>query len=491
MTPALSSFPACSSPHSSTCSPRQSGAGANAGLAPGVWRVPLRRARRRGRAGDAGTVTGRLGVENTSKNSHLATCGGYTPTGCSTANGFPRWLSSGRATGPAVVRATASGTVISRRVGSGPEVRDAPWYPSATLASAMSTSTAPVVGRAIVPQPGGLEVEAQRAYRPAAAAVRPGVPVSPARAGRPQSAICFFVKACSYLFSPNQPSRRRSRAIPAGGVCGTEVAFSLAQSGLFRSLERFCRRPVGLWGLGGPVAIRRRPPFAGVVRAVGPHPPGTPRSGVQQKCPPTSGSISARPPAEGRHPTTGSGRSVVLRRPALPTVMAHDGVSGTSPVASGPQRQLYGRVPTTVPAVARELGAPGWPAPPAAYLPSANRPNFPTYAHAQPPGLRAGVINSGPYVGSGTGQKRRVSAGDGQPWCEFGHGRKAGHHRKGGDYWKGGDRRRGRPGGSPSRRVSKCRRLNVGRLAGNPLRLEPWRSVDQFLRATRRLGMVR
>ncbi len=88
--------------------------------------------------------------------------------------------------------------------------------------------------------------------------------------------------------------------------------------------------------------------------------------------------------------------------------------------------------------------------------------------------------------GSGTGQKRRVSAGDGQPRCEFGHGRKAGHHRKGGDYWKGGDRRRGRPGGRPSRRVSKCRRLNVGRLRRRTrYRLDPWRErADHGSRAT-------
>ncbi len=142
----------------------------------------------------------------------------------------------------------------------------------------------------------------------------------PCRAGRPQSAICFFVKACSHL---NQPSRRRSRAIPAGGVCGTEVAFSLAQSGLFRSLERFCRRPVGLWGLDGPVAIRRRPPFAGVVRAVGPHPPGTPRSSVQQKCPPTSGSISG--PAAGRRPAPDH-RFGTVSGIAAPRLAYRDGV---------------------------------------------------------------------------------------------------------------------------------------------------------------------
>ena len=71
--------------------------------------------------------------------------------------------------------------------------------------------------------------------------------------------------------------------------------------------------PGQVMGLDGSAAIRRRPPCAGVVRAVGPHPPGRPRSGVQQECP-LPPARSARPP-EGWHPTTVSGRPVVLRRP--------------------------------------------------------------------------------------------------------------------------------------------------------------------------------
>ena len=94
---------------------------------------------------------------------------------------------------------TGKSTVISRRGRKRPRSSPATVVPICNPRSAMSTSTAPVVGRAIVPQLQWAEVQAQRAYMPAVAAVRPGAPVSPAALGRPQSTICFFVKDSSFL----------------------------------------------------------------------------------------------------------------------------------------------------------------------------------------------------------------------------------------------------------------------------------------------------
>ena len=219
---------------------------------------------------------------------------------------------------------TAKGTVISRRVGSGLEVRQPPSYPSATVASAMSTTTAPVMGRAIVPQLGGLEVQAQRAYTPAAAAVRPGAPVSPAALAVRRAQFASSSRAPSFT---NRVVDKARPYLPAA---------SAAPRSLFQSHSQ------GFFGTSSAFAVAR----------------------------------------------SGYGGSTV----PLPTVMARNGVSGTSPIAGGPQRQLYGMAPTTVPGLARESGVSRWPAPPAAYLPSPNRPNVPTYASAQPAGPRAGVI---------------------------------------------------------------------------------------------------
>ena len=302
---------------------------------------------------------------------------------------------------------TGKSTVISRGVGSGPEVRQPPLYPAATLGPAMSTSTAPVVGRAIVPQLSGPEVQAQRAYMPAVSAVRPGVPVSPAALAvpRPQfgSSSRTVPSFIDRVVAGTGPFRPAVSAAPKSlfrshsrGFFGTSSAFAVARSGYGGST-------VPLQFEGAPAS----PPLLGQLAQTRPARLGLASS--RSVAPPTA-QFRARSPGEDRYPTIGSGRSAVLRRPALPTVMAHDGISGTSSIASGPQRQLYGRVPPTVPGVARELGAPRWPAPPAAYLPSANRPNVPTYAPAQPAGPRAGRDqNSGTgNRSSGTGQKRRV-----------------------------------------------------------------------------------
>ena len=260
---------------------------------------------------------------------------------------------------------TAKGTVISRRVGSGLEGRQPPSYPAATVASAMSTTTAPVMGRAIVPQLGGLEAQAQRAYMPAAAAVRPGAPVSPAALAVHRAQFASSSRAPSFTnravnkarpYLPAASAAPRSLFRSRGqGFFGTSSAFAVARSGYGGSTvpPQFAGGPPAP-ALFGPLALTR-PARLDLASS---------RSVTSPPAP-----FRARTPAAGQHATAGSGRPVVLRRPALPTVMARNGVSGTRPIAGEPQRQLYGMAPTTVPGSAPEPGVSRWPAPPAPYLP--------------------------------------------------------------------------------------------------------------------------
>ena len=105
------------------------------------------------------------------------------------------------------------------------------------------------------------------------------------------------------------------------GFLGTSSAFAVARS--------------GYGGSTAPVAIRRRPPLRR--RCSGRWPTPAQHASIWR---PAEVSpllrLNSGPASRGPVPDHRFGRPPVLRRPALPTVMAHDGVSGTSPIAGRP-----------------------------------------------------------------------------------------------------------------------------------------------------------